>query len=115
MKSLNRFDVYRDISVNPLPVILAQKLLAILGRKREKGRDFYDVHFLWGRTTPDFEYIKKVSGMSQESVYEALIDRCQSLDFSRLAKDVEPFLMNVEQSRRVKNFYEFIRSKSISE
>ena len=43
---LNKFGVYRKILVNPINTILSQKILAILERKREKGRDFYDVSYL---------------------------------------------------------------------
>ena len=42
---LDRFGVYRTINVNPLDVILSQKLLAILDR--EKGRDLFDISYIF--------------------------------------------------------------------
>jgi predicted nucleotidyltransferase component of viral defense system len=39
---LNKFGVYRRIITNTESVILVQKIIAILDRKRAKGRDFYD-------------------------------------------------------------------------
>jgi predicted nucleotidyltransferase component of viral defense system len=107
--TLNTFDLYRDIIVNPLSIILSQKMIAILGRKREKGRDFYDVSFLWGRTKPDFQYIENVTGLSRHAFTQSLLNRCKGLNFSHLAADVEPFLIHADQAKRVKNFFPFIQ------
>ncbi len=112
--TLNIFDLYRDILVNPLAILLSQKLIAIVGRKREKGRDFYDVSLLWNRVKPDFFYIQKVTGLDRVSFIEKVLSRCQHLDFDILARDVEPFLVNPEQSARVSNFFLFIQ-KAFSE
>jgi predicted nucleotidyltransferase component of viral defense system len=43
---LNRFGVYRRIQAAPARILLAQKMMTIAGRKREKGRDIFDVSFL---------------------------------------------------------------------
>lgn len=107
--TLDAFDLYRDILVNPLPVILSQKLIAIAGRKRDKGRDFYDVSLLWNRTRPDFEYLKAVTGNERESFMRMVLNRCERADFDALARDVEPFLVDPEQSARVRNFLSFAR------
>lgn len=106
--TLNAFDVYRDILVNPLDILLSQKLLTILERKREKGRDFYDVSFLYGKTQPNTEYIEAITGRSMKDIQDAIIQRCATLNFNTLARDVEPFLMNTDQIQRVKNFQQFI-------
>ncbi|MBI4600277.1 nucleotidyl transferase AbiEii/AbiGii toxin family protein [Candidatus Uhrbacteria bacterium] len=108
---LNRFDVYRTVIVNPVTIILSQKLIAILGRKREKGRDFFDVSFLWGQTEPDFHYIEAVTGMGRDAFFVALQDRCANLSFSILANDVEPFLIYPEQKNRVTDFFAFLEQK----
>ena len=50
---LDGFSVYKKILVNPMTVILSQKIIAILERKRTKGRDFFDVSFLLSRVSPD--------------------------------------------------------------
>ncbi len=110
--TLNRFDIYRNILVNPENIILSQKMMAILGRKREKGRDFFDVSYLYGMTKPDFSYIEKIMGISREEFVANLLAKCDALDFKSLAKDVEPFLMNPEQISRVLGFREFIYEMS---
>jgi predicted nucleotidyltransferase component of viral defense system len=109
--TLSSFDLYRDILVNPPSVILAQKLITIIERKREKGRDFYDTSFLYGRTDPDFEYIEKFTGTKKEEFIEKLFERCHTLDFKTLARDVEPFLLNPEDAQRVLKFQNFIEQK----
>jgi hypothetical protein len=102
--AINKFGIFRKINVNPLPVLLAQKLMAILFRTREKGRDFYDASFLAGKTKPDYRYIKKMTGLPKEEFVDKLNKRCSRLNFVVLAKDVEPFLFDVDQAARVLQF-----------
>jgi len=65
LTTINKFGVYRKILVNPPDVLLAQKLLAVFFRKREKGRDFYDVSFLSAKTRPNYPYIEGVTGLKK--------------------------------------------------
>lgn len=109
--TLNKFDIYRNILVNPVDILLSQKLITILERKREKGRDFFDVSYLYGMTRPNFKYIETIMGMSKEEFVKKIFSRCAELDFSFLAKDVEPFLMNPEQKIRVTHFQTFIKQQ----
>ena len=109
--TLNKFDVYRNILVNPIDIILSQKLMTILGRKREKGRDFYDTSYLYGKTKPNFLYLEKTLSIGKDEFIEKILARCEDLDFAYLAKDVEPFLIKPEQSARVINFKEFIKKE----
>jgi predicted nucleotidyltransferase component of viral defense system len=111
--TLNKFDIYRNILVNPTDILLSQKLITILGRKREKGRDFFDVSYLYGMTQPNFEYIEKMMGISKAEFIERIFARCEELDFSFLAKDVESFLMYPEQSARVVDFKKFIKERLV--
>ena len=112
--TLNRFDVYRDILINPTNILLSQKLLAIYGRKREKGRDFYDVSFLYSVTDPDFDYIEKITKMSKENFIKEFLTRCEKFNYKNLTNDVLPFLIKPEQSTRVLNFMNFIQQKLVS-
>ncbi len=109
--TLNKFDIYRNILANPIDIVLSQKLMTILGRKREKGRDFYDTSYLYGKTQPDFSYIEKVLSVTKDEFIEKLLARCEELDFTFLAKDVEPFLIEADQTSRVIGFKEFINKK----
>ncbi len=106
---LNKFNVYRNILTNPVDIILSQKMLAGMNRKRAKGRDFYDISFLYGITSPNFEYIKKETGLTREKFLSEFKEYCLRLDFDQLAKDVEPFLID-GQIERVKDFKNFLGS-----
>lgn len=112
VRTLNKFDVYRDIIVNPIDIILSQKLVTILRRKREKGRDFHDVSFLYGKTEPNYEYLEKITRMKEGAFFQELVKRCEQLDYVWLARDVEPFLIDRQQSRRILGFLDFIKEKA---
>ncbi|MDD3711582.1 MAG: nucleotidyl transferase AbiEii/AbiGii toxin family protein, partial [Patescibacteria group bacterium] len=108
---LNKFDVYRSILVNPIDIILSQKLMAIIGRHRKKGRDFYDVSYLYNKTEVNFSYILKNYSLNKKDFFKKLLTVCHDLDFKALSKDVEPFLIFPEQAKRVIDFESFIKTK----
>lgn len=103
---LNRFAVFCRILAAPPPVLLAQKMMAVLFRKREKGRDLFDVSFLLGITTPDFNFVKNSLGVEKKEFLQMFSDRLAALDLEYLARDVEPFLFVPEQKNRVLFFRE---------
>ena len=104
---LNKFGVYRRILAAPAGLLLAQKMITILYRKREKGRDIYDVSFLRGLAVPDFVYIEKLLGLDQKEFSRRFHVRLGELDMNALARDVEPFLFASEDRERVAGFREY--------
>lgn len=111
IKLLNKFGIYRNLPVNSPDILLAQKLLAILQRKREKGRDFYDASFLWGLTEPNLNYIKKRTACTPGTFRDKIIAKCEKLNYKSLTKDVEVFLFDAEQKSRVLGFLPLIKEK----
>jgi len=108
IKILNKFDVFTEIRVTPLNVLLSQKIFTAVNRKRPQGRDFYDITFLLSKTKPDFGYINQKMGItSPESLREALLLKIEAFNFDALAGDVAPFLIAKEQVKRVVKFREF--------
>ena len=108
---LNKFDVFTVINVVPLGMLLSQKIAAILYRKRPMGRDFYDVIFLLGLTEPALKYLKiKADIDSTDKLLKKLVERCRNLNFSLLARDIEPFLPLSEDSKKIFLFPEYIRN-----
>jgi len=111
MYILNNFGVYRKILVNPADIILSQKILAILERKREKGRDFYDVSYLLGITKPNYKYLKDIRNWNPKTVKEKLLGKIDSLNIKELSDEVLPFLLKPEDTDRVLTFKEYIEQK----
>jgi predicted nucleotidyltransferase component of viral defense system len=108
VKILNKFDVFTEIRLTPLKILLSQKIHTAANRKRPKGRDFYDITFLFSKTKPDFGYINQKMGIpSPERLREELLQKIEDFDFDALAVDVAPFLISKEQVMRVVRFREF--------
>jgi predicted nucleotidyltransferase component of viral defense system len=108
VRILNKFDVFSEIRVTPLSILLSQKIFTATNRKRPKGRDFYDITFLLARTKPDFTYLEETLEVSSEDQLRALLlDKISDFNFDNLAKDVAPFLINKTEINRVKKFVTF--------
>ncbi|CAN5164105.1 hypothetical protein BH09BAC1_BH09BAC1_23300 [soil metagenome] len=112
---LNKFDVFTQISVTPLDLLLAQKFYAIINRKRNKGRDFFDVVFLLSLVrAPNYGYLAQKLGINSPSqLKEALLQKCVNLDMQEMAKDVEPFLFNPQGVNKVKLFTAYIEQERL--
>lgn len=108
-KMLNKFDFFAELKVAPLALLLSQKIMAALKRKRAKGRDFYDIVFLQAQTEPDFNYLKhKLEIDDKQELKQRLLARCKQLDMNQLSQDVAPFLMNQANRNRVEKFVQFV-------
>ena len=110
---INRFALYRQICVAPASVLLAQKMMTVLERKREKGRDLFDVSYLMGLAEPDFSYIAKCMNIDQKQLLKLFDERLQELDFNFLARDVEPFLFSSEQKERILTFRDYWKTQKV--
>jgi predicted nucleotidyltransferase component of viral defense system len=108
---LNRFDVFTEIPVTPMAVLLAQKIYAIINRRRSKGRDFYDVVFLLSKDVkPDYGYLNLKLGISDPTALKArLLDTCAKLNMKDMARDVTPFLFNAADAKRVEMFEAYLK------
>jgi hypothetical protein len=107
---LNRSGVFARVTVPAPAVLLSMKISALLGRKREKGRDFYDVTFLSGITAPDYGYLSTKTGIKdKQGLKESIIKKISHLNMKALAADVSPFLFSRSDEQRVVHFVEFVR------
>jgi predicted nucleotidyltransferase component of viral defense system len=108
---INKFDVFLRINVVPMDILLAQKIYAIFKRRRAMGRDFYDAIFLFGRTKPNLGYLQsKLKIKDMADMKSKLLAKCSKLDFKELAKDIEPFLFDPSDSKRVLFFCDYIKN-----
>ncbi|HMQ61271.1 MAG TPA: nucleotidyl transferase AbiEii/AbiGii toxin family protein [Flavilitoribacter sp.] len=112
---LNRFDVFTHIRCTPVDILLSQKIVAMSGRRRPQGRDFYDAVFLFSKTTPNFAYLEyKLNIMDSQALKAYLLDISQKFDFNELAKDVQPFLFDPRDIKRVELFPAYIQSLKLN-
>ena len=107
---INKFDVFSRIKIVPADILAAQKIYCIFNRSRPMGRDFFDVVFLLGKTSVNFDYlIQKMSIGNKKELKDKLLVRCDQLDFRRLAKDLEPFVYSKKEVNRVLMFPDFVQ------
>lgn len=115
VKVLNRLDVIVPVPVTSAELILAQKLYAILNRRRIMGRDIYDASYLFGFTEPDMDYLeKKVHVSSRKNIEELIIKRLDERSIDDLARDIEPFVPARNDLLRVKLFPVILRSWAVT-
>jgi hypothetical protein len=75
---------------------------------RAKGRDFYDLMFLLGQTTPDYDFLLKRRGIgSPEELKTAVFQVLERTDLNVKMKDFEHLLFNKNNSGRILKFKEF--------
>jgi len=108
-KIINKFDVFSEIFVTPPDILLSQKIFAAMNRKRAKGRDFYDIVFLFSFAKPNYDYLKIKLGIENGEILQGrLLEATKELDFNALGRDVQHFLFNPADVRRIEMFREFI-------
>jgi len=113
-KIINKFGIFKEIITYTPEVLLAKKIQTLVGRKRPKGRDVYDVVYLSSITAPDYELLSKALGVDGDEKLKALLlDFCDKNDLEALAKDIQPFLIDPKQVEMVIRFREWVEEKSL--
>ena len=112
---INKFDVFTQISITPLDLLLSQKFYAVCNRPRNKGRDFFDIAFLLTLIDkPNYEYLELKMGVSNEKhLKERILEKCNSLNMAEMAQDVQPFLFNPRDKQKVLLFPELIKQAKL--
>ena len=109
-KIINKFDVFTQINVTPLDILLSQKIFAAFNRKRAKGRDFFDLTFLFSKTKPNYDYLKlKIDVENATDLKAFMLEKADKLDFEKLADDVAPFLFKADDKKKVNLFGEYLK------
>jgi predicted nucleotidyltransferase component of viral defense system len=112
---LQKFGIVSSIYTTPPDLLLSQKFNAICNRKRAKGRDFFDVVFLLGMGyKPNYAYLEaKLNLQTSTALREQILEVCNHLDFKALALDVQPFLFDSREDRKVQEFIAFFRQANL--
>lgn len=107
---LNKFDIFTEINVAPQDILLSKKIGAATGRKTLKGRDFFDVVFLFSLTNPNYAYLNAEEGIGNlAQLKERLLGILNDVDMEELARDVRPFLYYPDEIKRVLLFKEYVK------
>jgi len=112
---LNKFDVFTQINVTPADLLLAQKFFTLVNRKRNKGRDFFDIIFLLGQgQTPNYEYLKaKIDVDNSDDLRSLVIEKCNTLDMKEMASDVKPFLFDSKDEKKILLFSKYMEQAKL--
>lgn len=112
---LNKFDVFTQINVTPSDILLAQKFFAVINRKKNKGRDFFDIVFLLGQgQTPSYAYLKEKTGIENpHDLRSAVLEKCKTLNMAAMAADVKPFLFNPVEEKKILLFPKYIEQAKL--
>lgn len=113
-KFSDSFNERFPMRVNSLDTLFAQKVVAIVFRPYQKGRDFYDlVWFLSQRTLePNYAIFKekRLAISDRHELIEFLKNQAKKSDLEQAAKDVERFLFHPEQSKWILKLPEYLES-----
>jgi predicted nucleotidyltransferase component of viral defense system len=111
---LNKFDIFCEIRSAPKDLLLAHKFSAVLGRPRNKGRDFFDIIFLLSMNIkPNYAYLKEKLGIeNNHQLKTILLNKVARLSMEEMAKDVEPFLFQLHRRHLHSKFSKHISLNS---
>lgn len=99
------------IPVPSIGVLLSMKLTALI--KRQKGRDFYDVMFLWTRTTPNYEFLKQSCNIeNSEQLMQTLCQVVDNTNINLKQKDFDHLLFTPTKSTQISDFLRFLSTSS---
>ncbi len=107
---LNKFDVFTLINSTPPDVLLSMKFYAVMNRKRNKGRDFFDIVSMlgWG-FRPNYDYLKHKLGVETVPELKSMVlNKCSTIDMQEMARDVKPFLFNPDDEKKVLLFEPYL-------
>jgi len=112
---LNKFDVFTEIPVTPLSLLLAQKFYTIVNRKRSKGRDFFDVIFLLSKDIkPNYDYLRMKLGIGDsKDLKTKILNVCSKLNMKAMADDVAPYLFNASEAKKVELFEKYLKQVNL--
>ncbi len=102
---ISKADIFSEIRVYSQELILAQKIDALFHRQRSKGRDIYDIVYLFSLTEPDYAYLNHTINISNK---KDLIAKMKNLfsekELQALAQDVKPFLIDSKKIIQIEKF-----------
>ncbi|MCM1170363.1 MAG: nucleotidyl transferase AbiEii/AbiGii toxin family protein [Bacteroides sp.] len=95
------------LPVPPDSVLLSMKLSALLARA--KGRDFYDVMFLFPQTEPDYGFLERKTGIGNLAQLKAALQALLAkTDLNAKKRDFGHLLFSERNAEKILRFGDFI-------
>jgi len=114
IKFADSFNERFPMFVNSLDTLFAQKVVAIIFRPYQKGRDFYDLVWFLSQKNVEPNYaIFKEKGIAinnKKELIEFLKEQAIKSDLPKAVKDVERFLFYPEQAKWILKLPEYLES-----
>lgn len=103
IKYIKGCGLFFSVQVPPDDVLCSMKISAALSRA--KGRDFYDLMFLLGRTTPNYSFLSQRCGIRNvDELKESIAELLKRTDLSHKKQDFEHLLFNKSKSNLILHF-----------
>ena len=113
-KFVDSFNERFPILINTPETLFAQKVIAIVFRPYQKGRDFYDLVWFLSqkKIEPNYEILeeKGIEIKNRQELVKFLEDQARKSDLKQAAKDVERFLFYPEQAEWILKLPEYLKS-----
>jgi predicted nucleotidyltransferase component of viral defense system len=114
IKFSDSFNERFPMMVNSLETLFAQKVLAIIFRPYQKGRDFYDLVWFLSqkKIEPNYAIFKEkgVDIKNRQELIGFLEKQAKKSNLQQAAKDVERFLFYPEQAKWILKLPEYLKS-----
>lgn len=111
---VDSFNERFPLRVNSLETLFAQKVLAIIFRPYQKGRDFYDLVWFLSQKNVEPNYAifreKDIPISNRKELVDYLLEQAEKTDLTQAARDVERFLFYPEQAEWIKNLPKYLKS-----
>ncbi|MBI2337026.1 MAG: nucleotidyl transferase AbiEii/AbiGii toxin family protein [Deltaproteobacteria bacterium] len=110
---VNRCGEIYPILKHTLPTLFAGKVLALLGRPYDRGRDYYDlIWYLSRQTSLNVDYInrtlksKKKAYRNQEELFQKISEKVKAVIPQLILKDIEHFLEDPSERNWILRYQE---------
>lgn len=106
---VRKFDEIFPILKHNNETLLAGKILAILKRPYDKGRDYYDLLWYLNRKTDiNLKYLNKGLGKKNQNIKEVFKEldlKIKKLDTGAILKDIQPFMEDKNDEIWMRDYY----------
>jgi len=107
--NIKRMGFFFPFPVPPDPVLCAMKISALLSRR--KGRDYYDVMFLLGQISPDYDYLsEKCDIKNLPELKEKLLQTVATTNMKMKSQDFKHLLFDKDKSQKILLFKDFVNN-----